>query len=175
MIPNLAATSTTPKLEPTLCMSSAWSSVWGNFVVHLFEGHVSLNDMDRMQAFGERWNAINPGKRAELVAVLPSGAQMSNEERARMARLIKQGEVYRSASATVIMAQGMLASVHRSVLTGMMMLAPAPHPAKVFATIADAVGWLLPHVQAVSTSAVSQADLLQAVDANLTAFRARAR
>jgi hypothetical protein len=161
------------KLEPIICTSSAWSSVYAHFVVHLFEGHLGLAEMDRMHALGEHWRAANPGKRVELVLVFPSDAQMSQEERARMARLIKHGEAQRAASATVILAQGLLASFQRSVLTGMMMIVPAPHPAKVFGNVADALRWLSPQTQAVCDQALSVEALSALVDANIAAFRAR--
>jgi hypothetical protein len=161
------------RLQPIFRTPTAWISVCERFAVHAFEGQVTLADMDRMHALGERWNLEHPGKRVELVVVFPSDTRMNLEERTRMARLIKQGEAHRSASATVLLAEGILASVHRSVLTGMMLLAPAPHPAKVFATVAHALHWLLPHVRAQLDPSLSLAELDAALDENLTEFRAR--
>src|SRR5688572_8852720 len=104
------------RLQPLICLSSAWTSVFGQFAVHLFEGHVSVAQMEHLQAIGDRWNGENPDKRVELVIVLPSDTRMTLEERARMNRLIKHGESFRTASATVILAEGLLASMQRSVL-----------------------------------------------------------
>jgi hypothetical protein len=157
------------KLEPLICMPNAWPSVSGRFGVHLFEGRVTLDDMGLMQTVGERWTAEHPGQRVELVVVFPSDTRLTNEERLRMLRLIKAGEAHRIASATVILAEGILASMQRSVLTGMMMLVPPPHPAKVFANIADSARWLLPHVQKVGEPSLS----LHAFDAALTAHLAQ--
>jgi hypothetical protein len=161
------------RLEPIICTASAWSSVHAHFVVHLFEGQLSLADMERMHAQGERWNAAHPGRRVELVVIFPSNAQMTHEERVRMARLIKHGERQRAASATVILAQGLLASVQRSVLTGLMMVVPAPHPAKVFGGIPDALRWLAPEAQAVCDPSLTLETLVSLVDANIAAFHAR--
>ena len=162
------------KFEPLIRTATTWSSVFDRFAVHLFEGHVTLADMDHMQLIGERWNLQHPGKRVEMAVIFPSEARMTHEERVRMSRLIKLGEAHRTASATVILAQGMLASMQRSMLTGMMMLAPPPHPAKVFGTIADSLKWLEPHVQEACRSvALGPEELTLGVNSHLTQFRAR--
>jgi hypothetical protein len=129
--------------------------------------------MELLQTIGQQWNVKHPGKRAELVVVLPSDTRMTSEERARMARLIKLDESHRAASATVILAEGILASMQRSMLTGMMMLAPAPHPTKVFGSLQDAGKWLFPHVQALSGPQLSQVEFGEALDSQLAAFKAR--
>jgi hypothetical protein len=162
------------RFEPVICLPTAWSSVFMQFVLHLFEGHVSLADMDRIQQLAARWELEHPGKRVEMVVVFPSDARMSPEERARMAQLIKRGEQQRIASATVILAQGLLASVQRSVLTGMMLLAPSPHPAKVFASTAEALRWLFPHLRELCGRELELDDLVVALSAHVAMFRTRA-
>ncbi|HEX6244307.1 MAG TPA: hypothetical protein VFZ61_25495 [Polyangiales bacterium] len=162
------------KLEPVICLPSAWSSAYSRFVVHLFEGQLGLADMERMQLLGERWNAAHPGKRVELVVIFPSDAKMSHEERARMSRLIKHGEAQRAASATVILAEGILASVQRSVLTGLMMIVPSPHPVKICARVEEALRWLAPHAQSVCHPSLTTDALVSLVGENVDAFRTRA-
>lgn len=137
------------RFEPIIALPSAWTSVMSQFCVHLFEGHVSLGDMEEMQVIAERWVAQHPGKRVEMVVIFPSDARMSSDERARMARMVKLGEKYRVASATVILAQGLVASVQRSILTGMMLVVPPPHPVKISAHIEEALTWLHPYVREV--------------------------
>jgi hypothetical protein len=161
------------KLEPLICMPTAWTSVSGRFGVHLFEGRVTPDDMGLMQTVGERWTAEHPGERVELVVVYPSDTRLSNDERLRMLKLIKVGEAHRTASATVILAEGLLASMQRSVLTGIMMLAPPPHPAKVFSNIPEAASWLLPHVQRVGEPGLTLPSLEAALNAHLAQFCAR--
>jgi hypothetical protein len=161
------------RFEPLIRMSTAWTSVFGRFAVHLFEGRVTLEDMELMQSIGEHWNVKHPGKRVELVVVLPSDTRMTPDERARMARLIKLGELHRQASATVILAEGILASMQRSVLTGMMMLAPSPHPSKVFGSLHDAARWLFPHVHALPGLSLTADQFVVALDAQLSQFKAR--
>jgi hypothetical protein len=159
--------------EPVVRMPAAWSSLCENFVIHMFEGHVSVADMDQMQIIGERWNAQRPAKRVELGLIFPSNVRMTSEERARMAKLMKAGEVYRAASATVILAEGMLASMQRSMLTGLLMIAPPPHPAKVFGVIPEALSWIEPHMRAVSGAGFRLDALANAVDEHVAEFRAR--
>jgi hypothetical protein len=81
---------------------------------------------------------------------------MTQAERSKMVQLMKQWEDVRDAAATVILAEGLLGSLQRSILTGLMMLAPAPHPAKVFSAVDLAVEFLAPYVRAL-TPGLSQA------------------
>lgn len=151
------------RFEPLFRTATAWISVFDHFAVHLFEGAVSVSDMDRIQSVGERWNVRHPGKRAELVVIFPSNARLTPEERARMAQLVKVGQTHRAAAATVILASGMLGSMQRSMLTGLTMISPPPHPWKVFGTIVDALTWLTPHLVA-----TCQIESVQTIDEALT-------
>jgi hypothetical protein len=162
------------RFEPVIALPTAWTSAYSRFAVHLFEGQVTLADMDKMQAIGERWSQKHPGKRVELVVIYPSDSRMSHEERVRMGRLIKHGEEHRTASATVILAQGLLASMQRSVLTGMTMLVPPPHPMKVFGAVSEAVTWLFPQVRALCGRSVQLDELQGAVLTHMTQFQVRA-
>ena len=62
--------------------------------------------------------------------------------------------------------------MHRSVLTGLQMIAPPPHPTKVFSRTPDALAWLSPHIQALCGADATFAELLAAVDRLCDAFRA---
>jgi hypothetical protein len=126
-----------------------------------------------METLGDRWYRKNPGKLVELAIILPSETRMTSEERTRMTQLIKRWESVRIASATVILASGMLGAMHRSVLTGMTMLVPPPHPAKVFATVPDAMSWLLPYLRTACGDDVMPGRALSAVEGLCDAFRAR--
>lgn len=160
-------------LEPVIRLPGAWSSASSSFGIHLFEGHVSVAEMDQMQLIGERWNARNPSKRVEMVLIFPSNVRMTPEERSRMAKLIQVSQAHRTASATVILAQGMLASMQRSMLTGLLMIAPPPHPAKVFGAIPDALSWIEPHARAVCGPALKFDELTAAVHSHVAEFRDR--
>jgi hypothetical protein len=73
----------------------------------------------------------------------------------------------------VILAQGIVGSMHRSVLTGMQMLAPAPHPVRVFGAIPGAVHWLVPYIREACSIDASGDDVIKAVDAHAGRFAAR--
>jgi hypothetical protein len=159
--------------EPLIRTRAMWTSVFDRFAVHLFEGQVTVSEMDQLQAVGERWNRHNPGKRVELVVIFPSDARLSLEERARMARLIKVGEVHRAASATVVLAQGILGSMQRSMLTGLLMIAPPPHASKVFGAVSEALSWLEPHLRSVCAPTLELDELGAALQKHVESFRAR--
>jgi hypothetical protein len=97
------------------------------------------------------------------VIIFPSKAMMNAEERRRMTHLIKRWEPERDASATVILAEGLLGSIQRSVLTGFSLVAPPPHPMKVFGKIPEAVTWLHPYVAPLCPDASAPDVVLAAV------------
>jgi len=76
-----------------------------------------------------------------------------------MTELMRRGESERLASATVILADGLRGAMQRSVLTGLMMLAPPPHPAKVFGSIPQAVEYLQPYLRQIPGAPISQSPL----------------
>ena len=162
------------ELEPVIKLAPAWTAVSGRFGVHVFEGHLSLSDMDRMRTIGDEWYRRNPGRLVELAIIFPSNALMSAEERRRMTHLIKRWERDRDASATVILAEGLLGSIQRSVLTGLTLVVPPPHPMKVFGKIPEAVSWLYPYIAPLCPAASSCETALAAVQGLCRAFKARA-
>ncbi len=161
------------KLEPLIQIPSAWTGNAKRFWVHVFEGRVTVDDMNRLEVAGRGWYRKNPGPTVELVIIFPSDARMTSEERTRMAKLIKQWQSVRVASATTILADGMRGAMHRSVLTGLLLLAPPPHPAKVFSRVADAVTWLHPHVRSASDPSLTYAEMQSGVEAFCAEFKAR--
>jgi hypothetical protein len=98
---------------------------------------------------------------------------MTGDERQRMTKLIERWQHHRAASATVILATGLPGAMHRSVLTGFMMVAPPPHPAKVFGTVADAVTWIMPHVRTLRGTSTEREEVFNAVTELCTAFEER--
>ncbi len=134
------------KLEPIIQLPNSVTSVWRRFAVHLFEGQLTVDAMTRLDVASSAWMRKNPGRVVELVIVYPSDTRMTGDERARLASIVKKFESLRTASATVILATGLIGAMHRSILTGIRLLAPPPHPSKVFGETADAVAWLAPHV-----------------------------
>jgi hypothetical protein len=159
------------KLEPLIHLPNMMTGMWRRLGVHAFEGTLTVDDMVRIEAAGSLWHRKNPGKVVEMVIIFPSDARMSTEERARMAAIVKRWENERTASATVVLANGLLGSFQRSILTGLQMIAPPPHPTKVFGVMTDAVSWLAPHVQALCGADATREELLAAIDELCAGFR----
>lgn len=160
-------------LEPIIEMPCLTSGLWRRFSVHLFEGKVTLADMHEIEERSRIWHEKIKGKIVEMVVIYPSDAKMTAEERAHMAKIIKRWEHTRAASATVILAQGLLGAMHRSVLTGLQLIAPAPHPLKVFGSVPEALQWLAPHIQSVTGPEARPDALLAAVRALEAGFKSR--
>lgn len=161
------------KLEPIIDMPCLLTGIWSRLGVHLFHGSVTTSDIDEMERRGDAWFAANPGRIVELVVIYASRARLSTAERMRMSRLIKRREKDRAASATVILAAGLSGAVHRSILTGLTLVAPPPHPMKVFGATRDAVNWLAPHVQALCGADATADALMAAVDDLAARFKPR--
>lgn len=163
------------KLEPLIQTPNAWTGIADRFAVHLFQGRITVGAMDQLEAFGIGWFRRNPGKTVTMAVVFPSKTRMTHDERVRMAKLMKSWQDQRVASAITVLSQGMIGAVQRSVLTGLMILAPPPHPAKVFGDIADAVAWIAPHVLSLCGPQATKAAIASAVDAFCSEFEARER
>jgi hypothetical protein len=161
------------QFEPVIRMPTAWTSLAGRFSLHVFEGELTVDDMNEMKAIGDRWFARRPGKLVELTIVFPSNTRMSAEERTRMTQLIKHWEHHRVASGTVILADGLVGAMQRSVLTGLLMLAPPPHPSKIFGKIPEAMTWLAPHIRALCGAGATREAALAAVESECAAFKSR--
>jgi hypothetical protein len=161
------------KLETLIDMPCLLTGVWSRLGVHLFYGKVTTDDMDAMERSGDAWLAKNPGKTVELTIIYPSDARLTTAERMRMARILKRREKDRAATGTVILAEGLTGAVHRSVLTGLLLLAPPPHPAKVFGSTRDGVSWIAPHVRSLCGVGASPQALQSAVDELCSKFSAR--
>lgn len=160
------------KFEPIIQMPNVMTGMWRRFGVHAFHGRITVEDMTLLEAAGSQWHKRNPGKVVEMVVIFPSDARMDGEERARMAVMVKRFEGVRTASATVVLAGGLQGSMHRSVLTGLQLITPPPHPTKVFGALADALSWLGPHIQALCGTDVTLEDVQSGVEALCLSFQA---
>lgn len=159
--------------EPHLQRPNMMAAIWRRMGVYLFEGHVTLEDMAQMEAYGVQWMKKNPGKMVEMVVIYPSDSYMTSEERTRMARVIKRWEERRVASATVILATDLMGSMHRSVLTGFQLIVRPPHPTKVFSTTRDALAWLSPYIVEVCGVDATHPHMAAGVEALCARFQAR--
>ncbi|MEO7113504.1 MAG: hypothetical protein ABI183_23905 [Polyangiaceae bacterium] len=131
--------------------------------MHVFEGKLTLDNMAQLEKDSEAWHSKSKDKLVEMVVIHPSQSKMTSDERQKMKGIIKRWEHTREASATVILAQGLAGALHRSVLTGLQMAVPAPHPTKVFGTTDAALNWLAPSVQKTCGPEACVGDLIVAV------------
>jgi len=172
MASEVSSNRTSAQFEWLAQLPSAWTCVSGRFGVHFFQGELSVSDMDRLEAVGERWQRGNKGPRVEMVVILPSRARLSGDERQRMSRLMRHGEADRVAAATVILADGVSGSLQRSLLTGLLLVTPAPHPVKVCGKLDEALLFLSPYLQKLGGQP-NLGELVSAVNALYAAFRDR--
>lgn len=155
---------------PIFRLPTTWSTaVADTIAVNHFEGEVTVLEMNTIQEIGDRWYARYPRKSLSLSIVYPTTHRPTAEQRERLRQLIKHWENHHLAAANVMLIDGLLGAMHRSVLTGVMMLAPAPHPAKVFANLDAALPWLLSH----QTTKLDVASVRDAVDRLSSEFLAR--
>jgi hypothetical protein len=160
-------------LEPLFRFHNAWTSFAPSFGLHLFEGRLTIADMDRMEELGMAWRMRNPGRLVEMVVIFPSSARLDDEERKRLVRLIGNREKDRAASATVILADGLMGAVQRSMLTALMLMRRPPHPARVFATVTEGAEWLAPQHAALRGRGTGALDIVSEAEAMCESFRSR--
>lgn len=157
--------------EPIFRLPTTWSTaIAGAVAVHHFEGEVTVLEMNKMQAIGDEWYRRYPGKSLSIAVVFPTTHRASAEQRDRMRQLIKHWEGKHLAAANAMLMDGLLGAMHRSILTGILMFAPPPHPSKVFAAVEPAVSWLLDHQLG---TALSAAEVLTAINQTSNEFLAR--
>lgn len=161
------------KLEPIIEMPCMVTGNWRRFAVHVFEGKLTIADMQAIEESSEKWHAKIREQIVEMVIILPSDAKMTGEERTKMQQIIKRWEHTRIASSTIVLAQGLLGSLHRSILTGMQMVVPPPHPIKVFGSIDDGLRWLTPYIQKSSGADAHTDMLIASVNDLIAAFAKR--
>ncbi len=136
-----------PRAEPDRVTPSYAIGAWKNLVIWVVDGHTPLEELERLRARVSDWNRARGGaKNVALIVLHAARSTMSAEERRSVARMIDESKHTRAASATVVLADGVLGALHRSILTGISMLVPAPHPTKVFADVERAIAFLEPHI-----------------------------
>jgi hypothetical protein len=123
-------------VEPAICTPTMAAATWRRMTFLVSDGHNDVAALERMRRMGHEWLRKSPGKTVDFVVIHPSNTTMSSEERATMMRYIDETKHNRLASATVVLATGILGAVHRSILTGMNLIVPPPHPARICADVA---------------------------------------
>ena len=121
--------------------------VWRRFTAAVFDGVLSCEEMETLHSLIKEWRARYPGKTADLAVIYPTRAGMTSAERKKWVEILKATEHVRLAGATVVLADGMLGSVHRGIITSFNLIAPPPHPVKVCSTVSAALTWLAPYIE----------------------------
>jgi hypothetical protein len=138
---------------------------WKDLVVWVVDGHTPLDELKRLRSHVAEWTRERGGrKNVTLVVLHAARTTMSSEERASVARMIDETKRSRVASSTVVLADGLVGALHRSILTGFTIVVPPPHPTKVCADVATAIAFLHPHVESLC-GRVAQEDLAAMVEA----------
>lgn len=126
------------------------AGAWRRLVVLVTDGHNDVRALEELRRTLVGWIGENPGKNVTLVVLHATPSSMSSDERRTMMRLMEETKHSRMASATVVMATGVLGALHRSILTGMNMLVPPPHPSKIVADVPSAARFLAPYLDGLS-------------------------
>ena len=121
---------------------------WRDLVIWVVDGHTPLDELKRLRSRVAEWRQQRAARKNVALTVLyPSPSTMSTEERLTVARMIDETKHDRTASATVVLADGILGALHRSILTGLSIVVPSPHPVRISADLGTAITFVLPHVE----------------------------
>lgn len=147
--------------------------MWKRLLIWVVEGHTPLPTLEALRL---RLTALSrergDEKHIALTILYPSDSTMSTEERRSVARMIEESKHRRLASSTAVLAQGLMGAVHRSILTGMSLVVPPPHPNRITATTDDAIAFLLPYITQ-SSGPASLADVRAMVNDLYAALKER--
>jgi hypothetical protein len=139
--------SVTPRIVLDHATASYAIGTWKNLLVWVVQGHTGVAQLEKLRIrFLELARARGDEKHVALIVLYPSESTMSAEERRCLARMIDESKRRRLASSTAVLAKGLMGAVHRSILTGMSILVPPPHPNRIVSSIEDAIAFVHPHV-----------------------------
>lgn len=114
------------------------------------DGHTPLDELERLRALALARMKEHPEKGVSLIVLHGTRSTMSSEERRSVTQMIDQTKHTRVASSTVVLGRGVIGSLHRSILTGMSIIAPPPHPVRICADVPAAIEFLHPYIEAVA-------------------------
>lgn len=139
---------------------------WKHLLLWVVEGHTPVEQLERLRVrIGALSRDRGDKKHVALTVLYPSDSTMSAEERACVAKMIDETKHRRLAAATAVLAQGVMGSVHRSILTGMSLIVPPPHPNRIAASEEAAINFVHPYV--VQSSGAVTPEEIRAMSADL--------
>jgi hypothetical protein len=140
-----------PQVRPERVTESYAIASFRQIVVWVVDGHTPVDELERLRLHVLEWTrAQGDAKNVALTVLHSNRSTMSAEERRIVARMIDETKGSRLASATVVLADGMLGALHRSILTGFSLLVPPPHPTKICGDLPSALAFLAPHIEKVA-------------------------
>lgn len=153
-----------PRVELDHATASYAIGTWHNLLIWVVDGHTGVEGLERLRVrFSELSRARGEEKHVALIVLYPAQTTMSAEERKCLAKMIDESKHRRLASSTAVLSQGVIGAVHRSILTGISILIPPPHPNRIVSTIDDAVAFVHPHVVK-ACGPITRAELRAMVD-----------
>jgi len=116
-------------------------------VIWVVDGSTPPEELERLRTISRAWREEHPEPTVNLIVIYPTQTTMDAAQRKVAAKFIDETKHTRVASATAVLATGMVGALHRSLLTGLSILVPPPHPVKITARVVDAVDFLHPHIE----------------------------
>lgn len=137
-----------PRVVPERVTDTYAITMWEGLVLWVADGETPLDELRALTEFVLRYKRER-GERQNVALTVIHGTRtgMTAEARKEIARLIDLTKHTRRASSTVVLAEGMLGALHRSILTGLSLLVPPPHPVKITGDVASAVAFLHPYIE----------------------------
>lgn len=134
-------------MQPERVTDTYAITMWEGLVLWVADGETPVEELRALTQFVKRYRAER-GERPNVALTVIHGTRtgMTAEARREVTRLIDLTKHDRVASSTVVLAQGMLGALHRSILTGMELVVPAPHPVKICGDVSTAVAFLHPYI-----------------------------
>lgn len=138
-------------------------ATWRRVFVHVWRMHTTLPVARASMANLKMFGAERPGG-IGMITIIGAGAPPPSTEVSReLASMIRNAEV--RASAVAFEGGGFRASIVRSVITGLAILARPPYPHFVTGTLAEASDWLIESLDRAGVEAfASPAELTAAID-----------
>lgn len=137
-----------PRVRAERVTDSYAIAVWRRLVLWVVDGHTPVVELERLRTLVHEWSRGQSGeKNVTLVLLHASRSTMEADERRAVLRMIDETKHDRVASATVVLARGMIGALHRSILTGFSLLLPPPHPTRVFGEVPPAIAFLHGHIE----------------------------
>jgi len=138
-----------PRIEPDRVTESFAIGNWKRLTLWVVDGHTPVDELESLRQLSQEWREATTEKVVSLIVLHGRRTTMSGPERRSVMNMINETKHTRLASATVVLGRGLIGSAHRSILTGMSIIVPSPHPVKICAEVSEAIDFLHPYIETV--------------------------